>query len=233
MNTLEILLALFLGIAICAVVIDYVTYRDSTYFKITHNPYLKKWVDLGSRGEYLTFKALKKHEENGAKFLFNLYLPKSGEETTEIDVLMIHTKGIFVFESKNYSGWIFGSDNQKMWTQTLPQGKGSRKEHFLNPIWQNKLHIKCLKEFLKTDIPIHSVIVFSERCELKKITLNSSEVKVVKRDSLNSAVKDILRKSNTVLSQQETENIYTSLYPLSQVSKEVKQKHISDIKENK
>ena len=44
---------------------------------------------------------------------------------------MIHEKGIFVFESKNYSGWIFGSADQLNWTQSLQNGE---KHHFYNPI---------------------------------------------------------------------------------------------------
>ena len=51
-------------------------------------------------------------------------------KTTEIDLLMIHEKGIFVFESKNYSGWIFGSEDQLKWTQCFKSGQ---REHFYNP----------------------------------------------------------------------------------------------------
>jgi hypothetical protein len=58
---------------------------------------------------------------------------------------MISTKGIFVFESKNYSGWIFGSEKNRYWTQTLPKNS---KNKFFNPIWQNKAHIKALSESL-------------------------------------------------------------------------------------
>lgn len=64
-------------------------------------------------------------------------------------ILLINNHGVFVFESKNYSGWIFGNERSKTWTQTLPQGKGkSHKEHFLNPIMQNKLHIKWIKSLI-------------------------------------------------------------------------------------
>ena len=64
-------------------------------------------------------------------------MPRDDGETTEIDVLMLHTSGIYVFESKNYSGWIFGDEKSKTWTQTLPNGRGRRaqKERFLNPIY--------------------------------------------------------------------------------------------------
>ena len=43
--------------------------------------------------------------------LRNIYVPKNNGETSEIDVVFITQKGIFVIESKNYSGWIFGDEN--------------------------------------------------------------------------------------------------------------------------
>ena len=108
-------------------------YTNSAYYKTTQLSYRSVKKDLGRYGEYLTYKRLKKFEESGAKFLFNLYIPKDNDKTTEIDVLMISPRGLFAFESKNYSGWIFGSETQKYWYQTLPTGRGeSHKEKFYN-----------------------------------------------------------------------------------------------------
>ena len=79
-------------------------------------------------------------------------------ETTEIDVLMLHRTGIYVLESKNYSGWIFGNEKDASWTQTLPN---KDKNHFYNPVRQNKTHIMWLNEMLGNDMST-SIIVFSE-----------------------------------------------------------------------
>ena len=104
----------------------------------------------------------------------NVYLPKEDGTTTEIDLIMITATGIYVFESKNYSGWIFGDENTKFWTQSL---KGGKKYRFYNPIWQNKKHISVLKKHLRLDNNVfRSYIIFSERCELKKMFVNSPEV---------------------------------------------------------
>lgn len=99
-------------------------YKAGSYYQITKVPYFSIRRDLGRYGEYLIYKYLKNFENDGAKFLFNVYIPKENEETSEADVLMISKKGIFVFESKNYSGWIFGDEKQKNWYQTLPTGRG-------------------------------------------------------------------------------------------------------------
>lgn len=208
-------------------------YKNSTYYKITNLPHLAVIHDSGRCGEYLTYKALRKLEKDGAKFLFNVYIPKGDEKTTEIDVLMISSKGIFVFESKNYSGWIFGSENQINWYQTLPKGRGkgkSHKEQFYNPIMQNKNHIKCLKTIVGDSVPTHSIIVFSQRCTLKKIDIKTPSIHVIKRNSVFDIVSNIHENSHeTILSNNDIQNIYDLLYPYTQISEETKKKHIQNI----
>jgi restriction system protein len=79
--------------------------------------------------------------------------------TTQIDHILVSTKGIFVIETKNYSGWIFGDENSKQWTQVLYKVKS----RFQNPIRQNFLHVKVIEELLDF-LPkgqIHSVVVFT------------------------------------------------------------------------
>ena len=126
---------------------------------------------LGQRGEKLTARELnlvRLFGRNG-KVLRNVYIPKEDGETTEIDLLFITAKGIFVLESKNYSGWIFGSESQHKWTVSFPNGA---KERFYNPIKQNRTHCKWLRRYLGDDTPLFPIVVFSERCELKKITVS-------------------------------------------------------------
>lgn len=74
----------------------------------------------------------------------NVYV-STGNKTTEIDMLIIHEKGIFVIGSKNYSGWIFGDYNQLNWIQSFTNGE---RHKFYNPIKQNRMHIKALAEYL-------------------------------------------------------------------------------------
>ena len=99
------------------------------------------YKNKGQFGEYATEFALSNYNIDGNFFIFqNLYVPYKNF-SCEIDILMLHEKGIFVFESKNYSGWIFGTLNQQHWTQTFKSGQ---KFQFYNPIKQNNTHIKAL-----------------------------------------------------------------------------------------
>ena len=220
------------AVVLCMLVyaVTVLQYKKTVYYRITGNSFLAMIFDLGKYGEYLTYKCLRPYEAEGAKFLFNCYLPRDNDDTTEIDVLMIHKSGLYVFESKNYSGWIFGSERGKTWTQTLPQGRGSHKEHFLNPVMQNNLHIKWLKNLLQDDtIPVHSIIVFSERCTLKKVDIFSQNVAVINRDQVYETVLTIDSKITNVLTPAKVIELYEKLYPYSQVSEDVRQAHLDSI----
>lgn len=221
---------------ICAIVYGVICFikneifKGTTYHKVTGNTYFQTISDVGRLGEYKIYERLRPLEKSGCKFLFNLYISKENGETTEIDALLLTRKGVFVFESKNFSGWIFGSDNQRYWTQTLPKGRGrSHKERFLNPIWQNKGHIKYLKSLIDDSIPVHSVVVFSDRCTLKDIKLNSGDVPVIRRFEIEDTVLRICRQTDFELSDEQVNGLYEKLYPYSQVDAETKKKHIDDI----
>ena len=218
-------------ILVACFAIQVLIYRGSTYYRITKNLLIQVLFDKGKYGEYLTYKRLRNEEKSGAKFLFNIYIPKGEHETTEIDVLMIHPAGLFVFESKNYSGWIFGNENQKPWYQTLPRGRGrSHKEKFYNPIMQNRTHIQHLKALLGDHLPMHSVITFSERCTLKKVELYSKDIYVINRHQIADVVQLICNGAKEpVLPSGQMEAVYDKLYPYTQVSKVVKKEHIENI----
>jgi len=185
---------------------------------------------VGEYGEYLVYKNLKKFERKGGKFLFNLYIPKPNGQTSEVDVLLVSPKGVFVFESKNYRGWIFGNQQQKSWTQVLPLGigHGSQKTGFYNPIWQNAGHITHLEGVVGKGVPMHSIIVFSDECTLKDVTITSDDVSVLYQSNLKSFMSEVYADLELdTLSQEDVDNIYNRLYPYSQVSSKVKKQHIS------
>ena len=165
----------------------------------------EEWI--GRRGEKLTERELKLVNFLGrkGKTLKNIYIPKDDGTTTEIDLIYITQKGIFVLESKNYSGWIFGDENNQYWTASLPNGQ---KNRFYNPVMQNRTHIKWLRELIGEQVPLFSIVVFSERCKLKKITMSSPDVKVIKRDSVYAVVRTIWNGSRDCVSECAVVELY-------------------------
>lgn len=98
--------------------------------------------------------------------VFNdLILPRpDGKGTTQIDHVVVSPFGIFVIETKNFTGWIFGDENSRYWTQVI-YGK---KNRFQNPLHQNALHVRALVQ--ATGLPrecFHNLIYFAGDATLK------------------------------------------------------------------
>jgi len=88
--------------------------------------------------------------------LHNVTLP-TPDGTTQIDHVFLSRYGIFVVETKNMSGWIFGSERQPQWTQKLYK----RTFKFQNPLRQNYKHLKALEAALGVSPEhLYSVITF-------------------------------------------------------------------------
>lgn len=93
----------------------------------------------------------------------NIILP-SNNGTTQIDHLVISVYGLFVIETKNKKGWIFGSDKQRTWTQSI-YGKNYS---FQNPLRQTFRQKKILSNFLNLDeSKIQPVVYFVGDCQFK------------------------------------------------------------------
>ncbi|HVK93692.1 MAG TPA: NERD domain-containing protein [Noviherbaspirillum sp.] len=86
----------------------------------------------------------------------NVTLPVE-DGTTQIDHIIVSRFGIFVIETKNMKGWIFGDARQKTWTQKIYK----HTTKFQNPLHQNYKHVKALEARLELDSAcLHSLIVF-------------------------------------------------------------------------
>ena len=60
-----------------------------------------------------------------------------------------------MIESKNYSGWIFGSENQKYWTQSFSDRKGGTKKYMGITEWlpiSSTGHLILVDEFMKLNM---------------------------------------------------------------------------------
>lgn len=93
----------------------------------------------------------------------NVILTTEANEFTEIDHLIVSPVGVFVIESKNYSGFIFGSEKQPKWTQAL---RGV-KTQFMNPLRQNYKHCIAVNRLLGVLDGVESVIVFHNKAQFK------------------------------------------------------------------
>ena len=105
----------------------------------------------------------------------------SSHGTTQIDHILVSPFGIFVFETKNYKGWIYGSEEHSSWTQVIYKSR----HKFQNPLRQTHRHKKILSKYLGvTESNIQPIISFLGDVEFKIELLSK-----VLRSGLSSYIK--------------------------------------------
>ncbi|WP_229702056.1 NERD domain-containing protein [Bowmanella pacifica] len=128
--------------------------------------------------------------------IHNVTLP-TVDGTTQIDHIFVSRFGVFVVETKNVKGWIYGNERQAQWTQKI--FKQSFK--FQNPLHQNFKHVKTLEQLMELPSEvIHSVVVFTGDCTFK----TAMPANVTQAGSYTSYIKSF--KTN-VLSDTDVQRI--------------------------
>ena len=176
---------------------------------------------FGGVGEKTTSSILLFLDKSKYKVINNVVL-KSGDKTSQIDHIVISDYGIFVIETKNYKGWILGSENSEYWIQVIYK----RKEKLYNPIRQNSSHIKVLKNCLSEfpNIDYKSIIVFSTKAEIKVNTTT---------DVVNSyqLIRTIKKYKSLNLTEYEKESVFKKINTLNLVKTYDKKQHVKSIKQ--
>ncbi len=153
--------------------------------------------------------------------VINDVLIKIGSRSSQIDHIVVSIYGIFVIETKNYSGWIHGNENSQYWMQTIYE----QKKRLYNPIRQNQGHINALKKVLSDYQHImtyYSIIVFTGSAELKNIHTITPVVYV------GELVNTILNQSKTCcLSLEQVKSIADRLNEINIHDKDAKRAHIN------
>ena len=146
------------------------------------------------------------------------------EKSVQVDHIVVGKNGVFVIETKNYGGRIYGSEKNQHWTQVLAYGKVKHKLY--NPIKQNAGHIYALNKALSElkDIPFHSIIVFT----LKSKLFVDAETPIVSPIRLKRTIKR--KKSKRLLSDEEVDLIAQTLRRLKQENTVSSRAHVKSIR---
>jgi len=149
----------------------------------------------GARGESRVARKLRKLRKEEYR-VFNDVLINTSWGSSQIDHVVISIYGIFVIETKNYSGWIHGNENSQFWTQTFYK----KKTKFRNPVKQNCGHIYALKEILTSGVTYNPIIVFTGSAELKNVY---SKTPVIYHRQLYKTIRNNYRQPNISIEQVE------------------------------
>lgn len=154
--------------------------------------------------------------------IINNVMVKTAYGTSQIDHVIVSIYGIFVIETKNYKGWITGTENSEQWVKNM-YGK---KYSFRNPIKQNYGHVKSLSQTLNLPesmfIPI---VVFSMNADLK-ITVSS---RVVYTFRLIHEIQEVKEKK---LEVSQLEKIVNQIKASNVVSREERKEHVANVQRN-
>jgi restriction system protein len=165
--------------------------------------YLKSPKVRGAKGESRVSRRLNLFLPSGSYEIFNDVTLPTARSSTQIDHIVVSPFGVFVIETKNYSGWIFGSAKSKHWTQVLYK----KKYRLFNPLWQNAHHVKAVKRFLALpDRYIFSVVVFVGSAKIKTKRKLPSNVLYLRQ--LRSYVRS---KRERILSAREVKSVTKKL----------------------
>lgn len=204
--------------------------------KATYNNKAKEPLSVrkGELGEYkITIQLSQLSKEYMVLNDILLPNPKAKSGYSQIDHVVLSPYGIFVIETKNIQGTIYGSPAYKQW---LVNGKFK----FMNPFVQNYGHIECIKTLVgpKFKDAFVSIVSFTKRCtfktDLSYRKIQSSEL-IIYDVELTETVKRKeavikLKNSMPLMSKDEIEECYTVIAQANIAEEKIRKLHIDTLK---
>lgn len=181
------------------------------------------WIipSKGTMGERRVARMLSKKLPEDYVVVNDITIPCS-LGTTQIDHIVFSTHGIFVIETKNYSGWITGADKAEYWQKNMY----GYKYRFRNPIKQNYAHVKALQAMLPLgNHYFRSIVTFANSASLR----NRHNAMVVNNRYL---IETILQFSSIVIPQAELQKHIDTVLNSALVEKDMRKQHVRNVKSN-
>jgi hypothetical protein len=126
----------------------------------------------GIFGEYYVRSRLRKLDDRKYKLIHNVTLRHKSGKLSQIDHIVVSPYGVFVIETKNYRGKIYGTEYSEDWTRYI----GKSKWTFYNPVKQNNGHVQALRTLLGSDVNFISVVCFLGQADIEKVVAKSADV---------------------------------------------------------
>ena len=160
--------------------------------------------------------------------------------------MLLTEKALYVFEVKNYSGQIFGTEAQQNWTMTIKhvnrkKSKSGKvyyktnisKHQFYNPIKQNHTHINKILNLtnISKSIPVINVVVFGDKAFIRDVK-HSQDTYVINRSDIYSLVTNQEQILQNSISTELLCDFADQLFAINITDKARRRKHVADIKKN-
>lgn len=182
----------------------------------------------GIRGEMKVSRIIKRiAKKHDGKVINDVIIqdPESGL-TSQIDHILFLRTGIYVIETKNYAGRIYGEAKGQKWTQVLKYGKV--KNALYNPLMQNYTHIKRLRNVIGINKGIISCVVF-----VRGNTQYIDAYNVFSPRELKTYILEAIDNEQEKFNSTELENAYIKINEFKENPIETNKEHTLKIIENK
>lgn len=188
------------------------------FILLIKTPFFKGWI-----GEKILAFSVKNIVKDKKGILLNNLLLPTDKDTTQVDHILLLPSGIFVIETKNMKGWIFGDSKSNNWTQQIYK----HKSKFQNPIHQNYKHVRTISTMLELEDEtlIHNIVVFVGSATFKT-NMPENVFKIfrlrnyLKQQNLDKLSYSKLEEYSNVLQNQKQKNNIVNNY-----------KHVKNLKE--
>jgi hypothetical protein len=189
---------------------------------------------IGDLGEYKINIQLDQLPKN-CRSISDLMLPNSKSKSgySQIDHIILSPHAIFVIETKNYAGTIYGDFERSKWSV-------NGKFTMMNPFHQNYGHIKAIHTLIPhVDISrFVSMVSFTRRCtfkvndELRKIQSNELIVYDTELSEFIARKVNVLKliTDTSVFTEDQVSEMYILLTKENVLDQQIRAKHVENIK---
>lgn len=172
----------------------------------------------GAEGEFAVSQAL---SSMGSEYIVldDILLDTRGGYT-QVDHIVVSIYGIFIIETKNYSGKVVGSESAVQWKHYRHDGSG---HDFYNPVKQNRAHCIAVCNVLGLQLPdVVPVVVFTDKCDL---SLRCTSY-VVNLSNLNSI---FMRYRTQRLTELQVKSIVNRIIGMNMVDATSRAAHLNQV----
>lgn len=188
----------------------------------------------GSFGEWLT-KYYSKIMTN-ALVLHDVLIDGADGYTSQIDLIMVGVRGVYVIEVKMFeNARIYGDCKKSKWYYY----RGGKKYEIYSPVKQNQKHIEYLKTFLSDfgDVPFFSIIaLLCDDFKVTNINDNPDDIRTIICSGLlamNNGLQIFAENKPIVFDEEKQRQIYEYILNNQHNGKEARQEHKEKVKEYK
>lgn len=152
--------------------------------------------DTDKRGEEGEDNVAEELKYLGKDFIVlrNINLPRSNKEPVQIDFLCVSKKGVFVIEVKNWLGKVTGNYEDEIWHSQFNYTINGQK----NPVKQNEWHVDVVKRFIRQSMIFHSIVVFTDRADIRWLDKKQNRTYITNIDNLNNVIYNIYESTKVI-----------------------------------